>query len=730
MLQFAASGDERDLQPGSPGGPRMSPSVRRRALLLAAGVATFAGCGQEVRTAAVLTTDAAVAADGAGPGRDAQPAPDAQPAAVADRPLRTQRGCASGGAGRVLFEIPRAGEVSDDFFRLPFPSDLRVRDGRVDLGELPRPGATPLAPDLVDRTLTAIEGERIGFSLHPTVFFRVSRALGVGDAALAALARAVTFVDVTPGAPERGQAVPFVVGWPAVGRYLCGPSLAVSARGPEPLLPGHSYAVVLRGLLDAAGAPLGADADLAAVLGGEPVAGDERGVAWQRHAPLRAWLAEQAIPAGTVVGAALFTTQSIDTLAELRRAVAAAPAPALRELVRCGEGRASSCDDPRVPPCAGLAPDTDGRFVEYRGRLEIPVFQRGTPPFENEGGGIALEDDGRATPVRREAICVSLAVPRGQAPAGGWPLVVYSHGTGGDFRNHIDAGLAGELAAGDLGGGAATPMATLGYDGVLHGSRKGTSARSTEDLVYNVFNPTAARDNSLQAAADLFAVARGLAVVAAAGVPLSVDRPALYGHSQGGNAAALAAGYEPRFGMIVLSGTGGGLAVSMLEKRKPFPVGALLPVLLGESIAVDARHPVLSLVQMYFDRADPLNHARRIVVAPGSGMPPRHLLHVYGGDDSYAPEVTQAAFGAAAGLPVLNPLAAAALVAGAAGPVVVEAPVAGNLVVGATRVTAVQAQYRPRGYDGHFVATQNPDARAAVQRTLGTYFRDGAPEVR
>jgi hypothetical protein len=726
----------------------MSRPLCRVALLLAAGLGALAGCSGEAPSAAGRPAadaageggDAATdrggadagAVDRLGPGAagtDAVPGQgaDAQAEAVKDRPLRTQRGCATAGEGRVLFEIPRAGEVSDDFFRLPFPNDLRVRDGRVDLGELPRPGATPLAPDLVERTLGAIEAERIGFSLHPTVFFRLSRAPGGGEAARAALARAVTFVDVTPGARERGQPVPFSVAVPPVGRYLCGPGLAVSARGPAPLLPGHSYAVLVRGLVDAQGDPLGADADLAVVLAAKPVSGDERGAAWQRYAPLRAWLAEQGIAPGALAGATLFTTQVVDTLAELRRAVGATTAPALRELVRCGEGRTSTCDDPRVPACAGLA--RDARFAEYRGRLEIPVFQQGTPPFEDQGGGIALGPDGRAAPVRREAICVSLTVPRGQAPAGGWPLVVYAHGTGGDFRNHVETGLAGELAAGELGGGAAAPMATLGYDGVLHGSRKGISPRTTEELVYNVFNPTAARDNSLQAAADLFAIARALDAVAAA-APVAGTRVGLYGHSQGGNAAALAAGYEPRFGVVVLSGTGGGLAVSMLEKRKPFPVGALLPVLLGESIAVDAGHPVLSLVQMYFDRADPLNHARRIVMAPAGDVPPRHLLHVYGADDSYAPEVTQGAFGAAAGLPVLNPLWAAGGATDAQPVPVVEAPVASNVVAGALRVTAVQAQYRPAGYDGHFVSTQHPAARAAVRRMLGTYFRDGTPEVR
>jgi hypothetical protein len=246
-----------------------------------------------------------------------------------------------------------------------------------------------------------------------------------------------------------------------------------------------------------------------------------------------------------------------------------------------------------------------------------------------------------------------------------------------------------------------------------------------------VFNPAAARDNGLQAAADLFALVRALPALAAV-APLDAGRLGLYGHSQGGNAAAVAAGYEPAFGVVVLSGTGGGLTRSLLAKTKPISVAALLPALLGETAAVDVSHPVLNLLQMYFDPADPLNHGRRIVAAPMPGAAARHLLHVFGADDHYAPEATQRDFATAAGLPILHPVVAADPDEPAVSPVVL-APVQANLAFGAgapaRMVTAVQAQYRPDGYDGHFVGTHNGQARRAIQRMLGSYFRDGMPVV-
>ena len=664
--------------------------------------------------------------EGPQPGKTEPSAPE--PMAVADRPLRLADGCSTEGPARFLFEIPRAGESSGDFYRLPFPSDVRRRDGKVDFAEMPRAGVALVGFDLVDRYLGAVGDAGLGFGLNPTVFFRVTQPLGAipGGSALPP-GESVQFIDVTPGAPELGARIPHRMHVPSRGRYFCGTGVAVEPLPAAPLLPGHTYAVVIFGpLAGATGEKLVADVDLRAVLGPVAPGGTERRQAWEDHAPLRAFLSSAAatIPAGDVLAAAVFTTEAGELPAALRAAVQSGPAPQVTELIRCGEGRTSSCDDGRAPACATVPADPD--LVEYRGRLRIPNFQKGLAPYEKEGA-IAVDAAGQPQVVRQEEICFVLTTPRAPAPGTGFPLVIYSHGTGGHFRSPVESGLAGEYARGEVDGGAAVPMAFLGYEGVLHGSRKGVSARSTEELVYNFLNPEAARGNSLQAAVDLFALARGLSALSAlsakAGAALDLKRVGLYGHSQGGNAAAVAAGFEPSFGVVALSGTGGGLAGSLLEKSKPLPVAPLIATLLGETTPVTASHPILSILQMYFDAGDPLNYARRIVMAPASGMVPRHLLHVFGARDSYAPESTQRKFGQAGLLPVLHPVG----VAGADGKSsVLTGEVRANV---SGQVTAVQAQYTPDGYDGHFVSTHHPRARRAIQRMLGTTFRDGIPSV-
>jgi hypothetical protein len=331
-------------------------------------------------------------------------------------------------------------------------------------------------------------------------------------------------------------------------------------------------------------------------------------------------------------------------------------------------------------------------------------------------------------------------VPKAAPPATGWPLVVYGHGTGGSYRSIVDLGLAEELALGaaplglgiGVDGGASdvpVPLAMLGFDGVLHGPRAGGSTQPTGELVYNFLNPAAARDNALQAAADLLAIPRSLPSFAAQGIVLDGTRLSLYGHSQGGNAASMVAARESPYGTIVMSGTGGTLILTLLGKTKPVDVPAVLPYILGEigPGAVDAGHPVLNLMQMYFERSDSVNFGRRLFKEPVEGMTPHHILHVYGLGDTYSVNPTQQAYGLAAQFKVAPPM----LDAFGLDAITTAPPYSENEFFGrAGKLTALEIQYQTDGtYDGHFVSTENPQARAAITQMLVTAARDGIPTV-
>jgi pimeloyl-ACP methyl ester carboxylesterase len=314
-------------------------------------------------------------------------------------------------------------------------------------------------------------------------------------------------------------------------------------------------------------------------------------------------------------------------------------------------------------------------------------------------------------------------------PAAGWPLVIYSHGTGGSYLSAIEEGLAGDYAVGTATGGAAVPMATLGYDGVLHGTRNGGSTADPDSLVYNFYNPRSARDNNLQAAADLLALPRAFAGLNTAAIKLDGSHVALYGHSQGGNATALATARDAGYGAAVMSGTGGTIMLSLLDKTQPVDLALVLPFMLLDS-PVDENHPVLNLLQMYFERSDPVNFARRLFREPVPGAQRRHVLHVYGTSDSYAPNETQRRYAQAAAFQVALPLVDTYPTLAEYSMVTVASPISANQSFGTLApITAAQAQYQPSGYNGHFVSTDNPSARAAIQKMLVTLVREPNPII-
>lgn len=664
-------------------------------------------------------------------------------------------GCDSAEAptATVLFHVPRASDPpSSDFYRLPFPNDIRRKNGKIDLSGHPTPGARLLPFDLVARYLAAIEQDSSGFGVNEAIFFRFSRAPAVGSFSVQPGTplnqQSLALLDITPNSPEYG----FISGlrYNIYGDrtlYICDRYLAMRPPFGHPLRPGTTYAAIVRQIgTDEDGTVFGPDSDFSAMLADTAPADPDLAAAWAAYAPLRDYIADDTAPtklsAAELAAVAVFTTERIeDPMTAIQTAVVAAPAPTLSPLVHCNDSNAvSPCDDGLTGAAhtRGCFPDqlAGASFDEYQGTISLPVFQQGTPPYldPNDGGGIILASDGTASIVRNEDVCISLAVPHGTAPATGWPLVIYSHGTGGSYRSAVELGLAQDYAQGLAAGGAAVATATLGYDGILHGTRNGGSTVDVGTLVYNFLNPRAARDNALQAATDLLAIPRALDGFAAQAIKIDSAHVALYGHSQGGNAASLALDFQASYGAGVMSGTGGTLIYTILQKSQPVDMASTLPLILGET-TVGSDDQVLNLMQMYFERSDSVNFGRHLFIEPFAGVGRRHALHVYGTNDSYAPVETQRLYAVSAGFPIATPLVDD--YTANYGMTTIDPPIIDNQPFGALApVTAAQIQYQPAVdsngkllYDGHFVSTQNPTARTAIQTFLMTFMRDAAPTI-
>ncbi len=636
------------------------------------------------------------------------------------------------GPTQAYFRVPRRSN-DGDFYRLPFPNDVRKSAGTLDLSGHPTPGSALLGYDLVQRWLSDLSTSADGFSPYPTVFFRFSAQVDQNGTLKSK--GAIQWVDITQ--PASPAAVGFQ--WTATtdrNAYICNNWLGLRPQLGQPLTPGHTYAVVLStAILDAARQPIAVPSDLAALLAPGAPSDADLAAQWPKYQPLRDWAAHAGMATTSILDATVFTVGHPEAIGpKLAAAVAAAPAPTANSWIRCGDAPS---------PCAQATGDRacgtpDPRFDELHALVSLPIFQQGTEPYSTptDGGAFVLSADGTPELQRTELVCMSLTVPKAAPmPAGGWPLLVYAHGTGGSFRSAVTEGVAAREAAIDDGGGGQVHVAVLGIDQVEHGTRRGGSQDTPDNLFYNFANPLAARGNPLQGAADQMALARFAATLdlpanqSPTGAEIKVGPIAFWGHSQGATAGGLAMPYVGGVLGAVLSGEGASVIDALLGKKNPVDIADVLPIVLEDDPSkVGTYHPVLALLQNDLDGVDPLNHARALVVGPVSTASQKHVFQPFGQGDTYAPPSTEQTFAVAAQLAEItapsgvtaNPLAGTPL----------PPPAGGNLAPMGTILTAVVRQYAPSSaYDGHFVAYDNATAEGDVDHFIGDAIAGKTPKV-
>jgi pimeloyl-ACP methyl ester carboxylesterase len=642
------------------------------------------------------------------------------------------------GSPRAYFEVPQGNDADRDFYRLPFPNDIRRTESGLDLSGYPTPGdAVPT--DVLGRYVEASEQDLNGFATNPVVYFRFSKPHDWGTTG-----GRFKLINIDPDSDAFGQQFGSV-GWlntsGRISKYICPNWLAVRPNHGAPLKPGTTYAVVLeKGIKTDGGETFQTDSDFEAMLADSAPDDATLAEAWEAYAPLRQWLTESGTDPSTLLNAAVFTTQKPETkVAELRQVIRERSAPSVSELTVCEQGVTSPCDDGTEQRSCGSAHDA---FTEIHGKIELPIFQQGTPPYRTpeQGGGIQTGEGGLPEVARTEEVCFAMTVPKSdEMPTEGYPVMLYLHGTGGSFRGAVRNGLAAEMAA------AQVPSATLGIDLPQHGARRGDSNRSPETLFFNFANPRAARDNVLQGSADLMSLTyfaetfSQSADQSPTGNPLALHpgRITLFAHSQGATHASLALPYEPMILAAVLSGNGGDLTQSLLNKTEPVDIASIVPFALMDAnsegkLVAGNFHPALALLQQYFERADTVNYADRLHRNPVQGDPGRHVFMTYGLGDSYSPEPTIKAYARAARLTLVEPVLTTD---GSGNPDTLglptaAAPLSENRTVGDRSYTIGMRQYEPNeDEDGHFVSTRTESGRADTLRFLRQALAGSPPSI-
>lgn len=628
-----------------------------------------------------------------------------------------------------LYVVPSSlSELAEErFFDHPWPSDLRLEDGSPRLEGL----YNPRHITIIGVYLDAMKGVLDGFSPAAAGAIRFTGAIdpaSLPQTPLEALSpdSSVQLLDIDPKSPERGQRKLVSLAWrPNEGVYILPNTLQFMPTIGFPLRGHTRYALVVTTAAQAAsGGAIRASEDLSAVLG-TSAAEPRTQPAHDALASALNEIAKGGIGAGRIAHLAVFTT-----------------ADPTKELFAVRDAVKAAVPAPTADPSAWHVGYKSSSFTEYRGSYgPSPNFQAGKLPFEQYGDGGQFQiENGKPKLVDTFNLRFSLMVPSATKcprPPAGYPIVLYAHGTGGDYLSYTTDGSGASLAK--------KCIATMGVDQIFHGTRPGAPLDGTEStielLFFNFENPAAARTNPRQGAIDEVQRARlftesNLAIpstLAVDGKEIRFDptKVMYFGHSQGGLNGPLYLASDDSSRGGVLSGSGALISVNLLQKTEPQPsVAALVKtVFLGlksdEEEEADAFHPIISLAQNMIDVSDPIHYARYITSEPRAGATPRSIymtegINPDGTGDSYAPPHGIEAHALAIGLPLQLPDQRALAEGQWGGPVPLTIPVggiSGNLADG--KASGVLGQWAvPSDSDGHFVVFDVPQAQGQAAQFL------------
>ncbi|MFT6397962.1 MAG: hypothetical protein ACJAYU_002717 [Bradymonadia bacterium] len=311
------------------------------------------------------------------------------------------------------------------------------------------------------------------------------------------------------------------------------------------------------------------------------------------------------------------------------------------------------------PAIANLAIDEDDgalheRFCELHGTLNIPEFQEGEPPF-NTGGLFVFGDDGVPVEQTTTDIPIVIALPLGEMPEEGFPLVMYFHGSGGVSTQVIDRGEdwtprlgpSHVLAAHGIGtAGSAhpvnperlAPLPSTGFDYLNIGNLK--AFRDT--FRQGVFEQRLYLDAllELRVAPVVTAGCEGLSLPASADSFFFDPEPVMaMGQSMGGMFTNLMAPVDPRIEAIVPTGAGGFWSHFILETTLIAGAGDLIAAILQVD-DLTHMHPTLHSLQLAWEPVEAFIYVPRLAADPLPGHPARSIYQPIGEQDSYFPALT------------------------------------------------------------------------------------------
>ncbi|MGD0524541.1 MAG: hypothetical protein ABSE49_05340 [Polyangiaceae bacterium] len=577
---------------------------------------------------------------------------------------------ASGPTGTmVLFDATADFTQPANFYDFPWPSDLRLTStGTPDLTGMANPTLSQVFAGLIQ-----IAQENTGYPVLPVAWFDFTAdlaALSPTDVIPAAATSPILLVDVDPTSSTLGKLFPTIAETIPQDNYVPDGLLAVGPRPGIVLEPKHQYAyVVMTSAQDVNGADLAVAPALAQALAGgssstDPVA--------QLYSVVPPALQAAGVDPTQVAAATVFTTG--DVVADLSN---------LSTMVFQKYASTVSITDLAVDP---MTLDTNERFCELQGQVTYPQFQVGSPPYDT-GGLFTYDSTGMPIVQGQQVSPITITLPKSAMPSGGYPLIVYFHGTGGISHEIADRGPwrvetdttncpPGQADAYQIletwngttgcytpGQGPGWVMAPLGF--AMAGSAMPVNpqrwpAGLNSDLpeYLNINNVAATRDIFRQGVLEermffdalsrltidpsLVATCSGLSLPAGETAYHFAASPLLaQGQSMGAMYANMISAVEPRIQAVVPTGSGGYWSYFILQTQFFPNIEGDLGLLLGLRGTFSHLHPAMHVVQMALEPVDPIVYMPRLGYEPLPTHPVRPVYEPHGMGDSYFPTDVQ-----------------------------------------------------------------------------------------
>jgi len=558
----------------------------------------------------------------------------------------------------VLFDLQADTSSPEAFFDLPYPSDLRLTAaGTPEVSGFPNPKNVAMLENL--RTVAA---RRKGFPMLSVAWFRFDGPLTArssDDVIPADAASPILLVDVDESSPDRGKLIPTVAATIQPDLYVPENVLAVAPRPGFILRPGTRYAyVVRRALRDEAGQPLGVPSPMAELAAGSAPAGDRGTVAQSLYAPLWSTLAGLGVPSSDVAAATVFTTG--DVVADLHQVSSAILEAYDVEVTGLHVDPDDGADHPR--------------YCELLASVTYPRFQKGTPPFDT-AGTFEYGSDGLPIKQADDVAPVTITLPKAPMPEGGYPIVLYFHGSGGLSSQIADRGTwhletdpskcpNGELDTWNGQTGCNTKGEGPAHVLAPHGFAMAASALPVNpervpgagETAYLNFNNLAALPytfwqgaieqrlflealSKLEIQPDVVQACSGLSLPPGETAYHFATRPVLaQGQSMGGMYTNMIGAVEPRIEAVVPTGAGGFWSYFVLQTSLIEDLSNKIAVLLWlPGVKLSFLHPAMHLVETAYEPSDPAVFVPRLARRPLPSHPVRSIYEPVGYGDSYFP---------------------------------------------------------------------------------------------